>query len=42
MSDQDENRERKKYAKNYYYKRRSLLNHLINCVEELENVTLNK
>ena len=28
--------------KNYYYKRKNLLNHLINCVEELENVCLEK
>ena len=28
--------------KNYYYKRKNLLNHLNNCVEELENVCLNK
>ena len=28
--------------KNYYDKRKKLLNHLINCVEELENVSLNK
>ena len=30
--------------KNYYYKRKNLLNHLksFNCVEELENVCLNK
>ena len=35
----DEDRERKKsYMRNYYYKRKNLLNHLINHVEELENV----
>ena len=28
--------------KNYYYKRKTLLNHLINRVEELEDVSLNK
>ena len=32
----------KKYMKRYYYKRKNLLNHLINRVEELENVSLNK
>ena len=39
MSDTD--REiRKKYLKKYYYKRKSLLNQLINCVEELKNVCI--
>ena len=39
----DEDRESKKeYMRNYYYKRKHLINHLINCVEELENVSLNK
>ena len=39
----DVNREiKKKHMKNYYYKRKNLLNHLINCVEELESVCLNK
>ena len=28
--------------KNYYYKRKKLLNHLIDYVEELEIVSLNK
>ena len=28
--------------KKYYYKIKNLLNHLINCVEELENVCLGK
>ena len=28
--------------RNYYYKRRYVLNHLINRVEELENVSSNK
>ena len=37
----DEVSERKKeYVRNYYYKSKNLLNHLINCVEELENVSL--
>ena len=29
-----------KIWKNYYYKRENLLNHLISCFEELENVYL--
>ena len=34
----DEDREKKKsYMRNYYYKRKNLLNHLINRVEDLEN-----
>ena len=38
----DEDRERKKkYVKNYYYKKTSL-NNLMNRVEELENISLNK
>ena len=37
----DEVSERKKeYVRNYYYKSKNLLNHLINCVEELENASL--
>ena len=32
----------KKYMKNYYYKKRYLLNHFINCVEELENICPNR
>ena len=40
MSDRD--RERKKeYMRNYYYMKKKL-NHLINRLEELENVSLNK
>ena len=35
-------KDKKKYMKNYYYKRKKLLNHLINCVTELENICLNK
>ena len=36
-------RERNKECmKNYYYKRRNLLNHLMNHVEELKNVYLNR
>ena len=31
----------KEYKKKNYYERKKLLNHLINCVEELENVFLN-
>ena len=27
--------------KDYYYKRNRLLNHLINCIEDLENISLN-
>lgn len=35
----DEDRKSKKeYLRNYYYQRKNLLNHLINSVEELENV----
>ena len=41
MSDTDRKR-KKEHLKEYYYKRKKLLNHLINCVEELENVCLNK
>ena len=37
-----DDRERKKYMRSYYYKRKNLLNHLINRVEELENVSFNK
>ena len=32
----------KNYMENYYYKIKNLLNHFINRVEELENVSLNK
>ena len=32
-------KEKKEYMRNDYYKRKSLLNHLINCVEELEKVS---
>ena len=28
--------------KNYYYKTKNLLNHLIDCVKELGNICLNK
>ena len=39
----EKERERKKeYMRNYYHKRKNLLNRVINCVEELENVSLNK
>ena len=38
----DEDRKKKEYVKNYYYKRKTLLDHSINCFEELENVSLNK
>ena len=38
-----EDRERKKeYLKHHYDKRKNLLNHLIHCVEDLENLNLNK
>ena len=37
MSEEDRER-RKEYMKNYYYKRKDLLIHLINRVEELENI----
>ena len=37
MSDLDQKR-RKEFMKNYYYKRKKLLNDLINRAEELENV----
>ena len=37
----DKNREREnEYMRNYYYKSQNFLNHLLNCVEELENVSL--
>ena len=39
----DAHRERKKeYMKIYHHKRKKLLNYLINCVEELENLCLNE
>ena len=39
----DVDRERKKECmKNYYYKRRNSLNNLMDHVEELENVCLNR
>ena len=38
----EEIEKKKEYMKNDYYKRKHLLNHLINCVEELENISLNK
>ena len=41
MSDADTER-RKDYMKSYYYNRKKFLNHLINHVEELENVCLSK
>ena len=37
MSEEDRER-RKEYMKNYCYKRKDLLIHLINRVEELENI----
>ena len=33
-------KEKKKYVKNFSYKRKKLLNLLINCTEELENFYL--
>ena len=33
---------KKEYMRNYYYKRKTSLNHIIDYVEELENVSLNK
>ena len=35
-------KETKEYMKNYYSKGKKMLNHLINCVKELENVWLYK
>ena len=35
-------KEQKQYMRSYYYKRKNLLNHLINCVEESENVSQHK
>ena len=35
-------KEKKKYMRNYYYERKNLLSHLINCVKELEHVCINK
>ena len=32
-------KEKEEYMRNDYYKRKKLLNHLINCVEELEKVS---
>ena len=40
MSDADRQR-KKEYMKNYYYKRKNLLNNLIDHVDKLENVCLN-
>ena len=41
MSEADRKRKKKKQMKNYNYKIKKLLNHLINCLEELENVCFN-
>ena len=41
MSEKERGR-KKEYMRNHYYERKNLLNHVINCVEELENVSLNK
>ena len=38
----DEDRKKKEYMRNYYSKRKKLLNHLINCVKNLEKLSLNK
>ena len=35
-------KEKKWYMRNYYYKRKNLLDHFLNPVEELENVSFNK
>ena len=35
-------KEKNEYIRNYYYKRKKLLNRLINCVEESENTSLNE
>ena len=35
-------KEKKEYIRNYYYKRKSLLNHLINRVQGLGNANLKK
>ena len=40
MSVEDRNKE--EYMQNYCYKIKKLLNHLINSVEELENISFNK
>ena len=36
------NRKKKEHMGNYYSKRKKLLNHLINCVKNLEKLSLNK
>ena len=41
MTDQDR-ATKKEYLKNYYHKRKNLLNHLISCVEKLKNINLNR
>ena len=42
MLDIGREKSKKFYLKIYYYKRKSLSNHLINHVEDLENICLNK
>ena len=34
--------EKENIRKNYYYKRKKMMNNLINCVKELENISVNK
>ena len=34
--------EKKEYIRNYYYRKKKMLNHLINRVEKLENFSLTK
>ena len=41
MSDKDRERKREN-MRNYYYKRKIFLNYLINCIEQLENVSFKK
>ena len=41
MSEKEGER-KKEYMRSYYYKRKNLLNHVINCVQKLENISLNK
>ena len=42
MTDEDRERIKIEYLKNYYYKRKNLLINSVNCVEELKNINLDQ